>query len=208
MTRLFLLRHGETVWNLHGNRYCGITDIPLNDTGRQQARMAAIALMDNGISAIYCSPLQRSLETARTIGEALKLAPAVDDRLYEVDFGQWEGLTRHEIETRYPGEWDAWMNDPGTAPVGRTGNTGAEVTARYGSFMREIAATHPGESIVVVGHNTSNRLFMADSLGLPLRSYRKLRQHNCGISLLEMHDGELAWERMNETAHLRKNASR
>lgn len=169
--------------------------------------MAGIALKEDGISAIYCSPLRRSLETARTIGEALALEPVADDRLYEVDFGQWEGLTRQEIESRYPGDWDAWMNDPGRARAGQTGNTGAEAAARYGAFMREKSAAHPGESVLVVGHNTVNRLFIADSLGLPLRLYRSFRQQNCGISLLEMHDGEPAWERVNETAHLRAPAA-
>ncbi len=205
MTRFFLLRHGETIWNHQGNRYCGITDIPLNATGQRQARMAGTALTGEGISKIYCSPLQRSIETARIIGAALDLDPVIDERLYELDFGRWEGLTRHEIESKYPSEWEAWMNDPGFAPAGDTGNTGAEVTVRYGSFMRDIEAVHQGESVVVIGHNTSNRLFIADSLELPLRLYRNFKQHNCGISLLEMHNGAIVWERMNETAHLRKN---
>ncbi|WP_337098925.1 histidine phosphatase family protein [Paenibacillus sp. YIM B09110] len=207
MTRFFLLRHGETVWNQQGNRYCGITDIPLNDAGREQARSAGISLMGNGISAIYCSPLQRSLETAKIIGKALALKPVVDDRLYELDFGQWEGVTRHEIESNYRGGWDAWLNDPRIAPAGETGDTGAKAAVRYESFMREKGATHADESVAVIGHNTANRLFIADSLELPLRFYRSFRQHNCGISLMEMHNGEMVWERMNETAHLRKIAT-
>lgn len=180
-----------------------MTDIPLNAAGRQQARLAGTALRGNGISAIYCSPLRRALETARTIGETLSLEPVADDRLYEIDFGRWEGLTRHEIESKHPDGWDAWMNDPGQARAGETGNTGAEVAARYASFMREHRAAHPGGTVLVIGHNTANRLFMADSLGLPLRYYRNFRQHNCGISLMELHDGVMVWERMNETAHLK-----
>ncbi|MGZ3298047.1 MAG: histidine phosphatase family protein [Asticcacaulis sp.] len=92
----FVLRHGQTDWNLQA-RLQGSTDIPLNDTGREQARQAAERLHGLGITRIVSSPLSRALETARIVGERLGLAPDIDGRLIERNFGLFEGLTLDEV---------------------------------------------------------------------------------------------------------------
>ncbi|MGZ3305814.1 MAG: histidine phosphatase family protein [Asticcacaulis sp.] len=92
----FVLRHGQTDWNLQA-RLQGSTDIPLNDTGREQARQAAELLHGLGITRIVSSPLSRALETARIVGERLGLAPDIDGRLIERNFGLFEGLTLDEV---------------------------------------------------------------------------------------------------------------
>lgn len=208
MTRIYLLRHGETEWNSAGNRYCGITDIALNETGRRQARLAGEALASSGITAVYCSPLQRSRDTASIIGGLLALEPVADERLYELNFGSWEGLTRSEIEAADAEGWKAWLRNTDTARAGGTGDTGAEVAGRYRSFIQEQTRKRAGEeTLLIVGHNTANRLFIADSLGLPLEKYRSLMQSNCGISALDVHGPEdRVWMQINETAHLRAAA--
>ena len=94
----FVLRHGQTDWNLEA-RLQGSTDIPLNDTGRKQARRAGEVLMAQGIDRIIVSPLSRAMETARLVGETLKLDPVVDPRLTERNFGQFEGMTIDEVHT-------------------------------------------------------------------------------------------------------------
>lgn len=204
MTRIYLLRHGETVWNLQDNRYCGLTDIPLNETGQRQARLAGQALLNKSISAIYCSPLERSRETARIIGQYLQLAPVIDERLYELNFGRWEGMTKQTIEQEYSKQWEAWLNDPSHCRSGITGDTGAEVSMKYQSFVQEQLERHRNESILIVGHNTANRLFIAGTLGLPYSKYRSLSQNNCGISILDEQNGKTVWTTINETAHLRE----
>src|SRR3954467_9265903 len=95
-TLLYLLRHGETDWNRDGNRYAGRTDVPLSDRGREQARAVATTLASVPFSAIYCSTLQRSRETAEIIAASHNLPVVADPRLIEIDFGTWEGLTRAE----------------------------------------------------------------------------------------------------------------
>lgn len=207
MTRFYLLRHGETLWNHQGNRYCGITDISLNSTGQGQAHMAGRALLGTNISSIYCSPLQRSQETAGIIGTLLSLEPIVDDRLYEINFGKWEGLTRSEIENNYANDWASWLTDPCSTRAGQTGDTGAEVLNRYESFVSEQSTRHEERSVLIIGHNTANRLFISGAMGLPLRKYRSFLQNNCGISVLEFQGGEYVWVCLNETAHLREPAS-
>ncbi|WP_443750488.1 histidine phosphatase family protein [Asticcacaulis solisilvae] len=92
----FVLRHGQTDWNLEA-RLQGSTDIALNDTGRQQARHAGEVLTGHGIDRIIVSPLSRAMETAQLVGKALNLAPEIDPRLTERNFGQFEGMTIDEV---------------------------------------------------------------------------------------------------------------
>ena len=104
----FVLRHGQTDWNLQA-RLQGSTDIPLNDTGREQARHAGGVLKAHGLTQIVASPLSRALETARIVGEALGLEPSVDARLIERNFGLFEGMTIDEVH-QHRKEMRAFMN--------------------------------------------------------------------------------------------------
>ncbi|MDV6332774.1 histidine phosphatase family protein [Asticcacaulis sp. 201] len=92
----YVLRHGQTDWNVQA-RLQGSTDIPLNDTGRAQAHVAADILKDQGLTRIVASPLSRALETAQIVGAACALEPIIDDRLIERNFGLFEGMTIDEV---------------------------------------------------------------------------------------------------------------
>ena len=92
----YVLRHGQTDWNVQ-MRLQGSTDIPLNETGRVQAHVAAKILTTEGITKIIASPLSRALETARIVGVAAGIEPIIDDRLIERNFGQFEGMTIDEV---------------------------------------------------------------------------------------------------------------
>lgn len=108
MLPFYVLRHGQTDWNLQA-RLQGSTDIPLNDTGRAQAQRAAQVLSGQGISRIVASPLSRARETADIVGQALGLAPILDNRLIERNFGLFEGMTIDEVH-RYRDEMREDMN--------------------------------------------------------------------------------------------------
>ncbi|MFT4076017.1 MAG: histidine phosphatase family protein [Asticcacaulis sp.] len=92
----YVLRHGQTDWNVQ-MRLQGSTDIPLNETGRAQAHVAAKILAGEGITKIIASPLSRALETARIVGAASGIEPVIDGRLIERNFGQFEGMTIDEV---------------------------------------------------------------------------------------------------------------
>ena len=109
MTDLVLVRHGETEWNRIG-RVQGRTDIPLNDTGRQQARETAERLRERGdrFDAVVASPLSRAAETARIVADGLDLgAVELVDALVERDYGGAEGMTGAEIDARFGGRLEA-----------------------------------------------------------------------------------------------------
>ncbi|MBI3763708.1 MAG: histidine phosphatase family protein, partial [Chloroflexi bacterium] len=111
MTRLWLIRHGETDWNVEG-RWQGQTDPPLNESGRAQAEALAAQLAGIRIEAIYSSDLQRAHTTARIIARGLGLPVRLDARWREIDQGEWEGLLVTEVAARYPDELAARRSDP------------------------------------------------------------------------------------------------
>lgn len=105
---ILLARHGETDWNVPPARVMGSVDIPLNARGREQAGELASEVEPRGVAAVYASPLARAAETARIVGDALGLEPALDARLAESDRGTWEGRLLSDIEREEPGAWAAW----------------------------------------------------------------------------------------------------
>lgn len=146
MTDLYLVRHGETDWNRQ-RRIQGRTDIPLNDTGREQARLTGMLLTRRPIDRVVASPLGRARETAQIIAGELGLPePELHDALVERDYGAAEGLTYHQIDSRYP---------EGTRVPGR--ETREEVAARIIPALLALADAHTGESLVVVSHGGAIR---------------------------------------------------
>jgi broad specificity phosphatase PhoE len=139
---LVLVRHGETDWNRDG-RVQGHTDVPLNDTGRQQARAVADLLAEQPLSAAYSSDLARALETATIVAGPLGLEVVALEGLREKHFGSWEGLTGDEVRARYPQAATGHWGD---------GETTEAMTARVLGALHEIAAAHPGEAVLVVTH--------------------------------------------------------
>src|SRR5262245_43654647 len=97
MTHLFLVRHGTTVWHAE-NRYAGRSDVALDPNGYEQARRLATWASEARLGAIWCSPLTRARETAAPAGRAAGLAPQVDNRIREIDFGHIEGKTMAEAQ--------------------------------------------------------------------------------------------------------------
>ena len=139
--QLYLVRHGETDWNA-AHRIQGSTDIPLNDTGRDQAAATGRLLAQRRWDAIYSSPLVRAFETASIIADTIGLgAPLPVPEIVERNYGEAEGLTGDEIDRRFPGE---------TPVPGR--ETREEVIARVLPALLELAERHSGESVIVVGH--------------------------------------------------------
>ena len=152
-TRIIAVRHGETDWNVD-TRIQGQLDIGLNDKGRWQAARVAQALADEALDAVYSSDLSRAHATAQAIAAAQAepaLAVQTHAGLRERGFGKFEGHTYAAIEEQWPDESRLWrIRDPHFAPVG--GESPAQVMARVGHTVNDIAARHPGEQIVLVAH--------------------------------------------------------
>ena len=166
-TRVLLVRHGQSEWNAVG-RWQGQADPPLSDVGRAQARAAAHSL--GALDAIFASDLQRATETAAIIAAELGVGPVVVDAdLRERDAGEWSGLTRAEIEERYPGYLDttpsfaagAPRRPPGWEPDDSVLERALRALGTIGDAVDGgdvLAVTHGGLIYVVEGHLGQDRI--------------------------------------------------
>jgi len=196
MLKVYLLRHGETSYNADGNRYCGRTDIHLTEKGVQQANLVNEQIRNIHFDAVYSSPLIRARRTAEIASGSQEVI--IDNRLIEVDFGNWEGKTKEEFIEENAELWYSWMNNPAVAQAGGSGESGAEVVERVDHFYQEMLQRHSSGKILVVGHNGINRLYMAHKLGMPLKNYRRIVQENSSITMFELNqDGNFTLEKLN-----------
>ena len=185
MVTICLLRHGETAYNADGNKYCGRTDIDLTNKGFEQAYRMNELLKDYNFDAIFSSPLQRAKLTAQ-IASGRPDDVLTDERLIEVDFGQWEGKRPEEFQSEDPESWENWLTNPENNKAGRTGENVKEVIKRLDSFFNELLKNYNNKTVLIVGHNGVNRLFMASKLGMPLKNYRRIVQENSALTILKL----------------------
>jgi broad specificity phosphatase PhoE len=162
VTTILLARHGETDWNRE-NRFQGHADPPLNETGRAQASELARALADEPLAAVYSSPLRRAFETAQVVAAPHGLEPVGVDALREVDVGSWQGLTRAEIEERFPEQFARWLQYEQGWDDGESYD---EMGSRVISALLELAAAHEGERILAVSHGGPVRAAYALAEGI------------------------------------------
>ena len=186
-TRLYLVRHGATQLTAE-DRFSGAANVYLSDEGRDQVEHLARRLADDNISAIYSSPLDRTIETASILAKTHNLSPTPYDELREISHGHWEGLTRKEVEERFLEEYTAWESDPFTfAPQG--GESGISVLARALPVIREIVVNHTDKNVVVVSHKATLRLILSSLLGFDARGYRdRLDQAPACLNILDFKD--------------------
>ncbi|MHB8780198.1 MAG: histidine phosphatase family protein [Candidatus Geothermincolia bacterium] len=198
--RLYLVRHGETEYNRH-DLFRGLTDIPLNETGRLQARAAAEYLKDHPIAAFYSGPLQRSRDTcdaiARAHGAPVRLMPQLQD----IDYGEWSGRTVAEVREGYPQVFRVWGTDPERVTF-PGGESLADAAARVEQGLAELAARHPDEAVVAVGHKMVNRLILCAVLDAPIASMWHIEQFNGAINVIDTGPRGYLLVQLNETSHL------
>ncbi|MEW6300878.1 MAG: histidine phosphatase family protein [Thermodesulfobacteriota bacterium] len=201
--RVLLVRHGETVWNQE-NRWQGHADVPLSEVGREQARRLARRLRAEGrrVRAIYASDLQRALQTAEILGEALSVPPIPEVGWREMDIGTWSGLTTAEVVARYAAEWER-LRAGEDLPRGG-GETFAQFQGRIVRCVRHLIDRHAGEQVVVVTHGGAVRALLLHCRGLDVSRFRQIDKiGNTGISEVTFAaTGEAVIHSVNDTNHL------
>jgi probable phosphoglycerate mutase len=200
-TRLYLVRHGAT--NLTAeNRFSGAIGVDLSEEGRFQVERLSQRLRAEGIKAVYTSPLSRTVETAEILCRPSSYVPIRREGLREITHGRWEGLTRKEVEERFPGEYAMWEADPYTfAPEG--GESGLSVLARALPIIREIVVAHANERVLIVSHKATLRLILSSLLGFDARGYRdRLEQSPACLNIVDFRDPVRARLMLfNDTSH-------
>ena len=190
VTKLLLVRHGETDWNRDG-RWQGGSDTRLNDVGREQARALAQQL-DGEIDVLYSSDLARARETAEIVAAKLGLEVRLDPRLRERGFGSWEGLTTTEIEERFADAHRRWLAGEGAGAD--DAEAFEDFSARVEDFLSDVLRLHPGEEVLVISHGGSIRVIHALAAGVDyVRDHRLIPGvPNCSVARYGARDGKLA----------------
>ena len=202
-TRLILVRHGETERTVQ-KRYSGRGDVPLTERGRAQARATAarVAVLAPSVAAVVSSPLSRCTATAEAVAAQVGNPPVrTDDDLIECDFGVWEGHTFAEVREGWAAELDAWLASTRVAPP--KGESFVTVAERTGRAVDRLRSAYPGETVVVVSHDSPIKLVLRDALAAGDAFLHRLYLDTAGISVLDLYpDGGVAVRSVNDTSHL------
>ena len=181
--KFYVTRHGQTAWNRE-NLVCGITDLPLDETGREQARQTAQKLKDTHLDRVIVSPLLRARQTAELICQGRALPLSVDARVREQNYGIYEGVSRFDegflshkrsFATRYPG-----------------GESHMSTAVRVYSFLEDTARNCPGESVLVVCHGGICRIIESYFHDMTNEEFFQFNMGNCEVReyQLELPQGE------------------
>ena len=184
-------------------RFRGRADVPLNETGLAQAEATGRRVAAEWQpSAIYTSPLSRSVRTAEVIARHFGLEVRPHPGLADINYGEWQGLTPDEARQRWPEEVDAWFTRPYLARI-PGGEALDDLRTRVMQTIDELASRRPDETIVAVGHTVINRTILLGVLGLSNERFWHIRQDNCAINVFEADKGDFVLVSLNDTCHLR-----
>ncbi len=183
--KIYLVRHGETDWNLSGKAQ-GQSDIPLNSTGESQALSISEYFSDINIESIYSSSVQRALKTASIIALNHDHDPIINDKFLEIDFGALDGTPLNEMRSRFPEFFDKWSSDPTTAIFPESKETLQLLQSRTWEGVGELVKRHKEtDNILIVSHAFAIYSILCRALDMPLRNYGRLRLMPGTISMLE-----------------------
>lgn len=197
---IYLVRHGETVWNREG-RFQGQTDVELSQRGQTQGDRVAERLSTENLDVIVASDLIRAKETAEKVARLAQCPIELDPALREMHFGVWQGYTRDEIQNRFDAAFTKYMTD---ALDGRPteGETFREVMVRVTAAVKRVVAAYPDGRIAIVAHGGSVRATLCHYLGWDPRHRGVYRLDNCSISLLEVRPEFVSLHHLNDCCHL------
>lgn len=201
MIKLYLVRHGETEGNAQ-QWFQGSLDIPLNETGLEQARRLSTFMKPVHFDGIYASPLSRAKKTAEIIAAPHGLTVQTYAELQEISFGVWERHTYDQITKRWPGEIEAFYASEGKLRA-RGGESFLEVRDRITRKTKEILAQHTeGDSVLIVSHGAAIRCLLFGLLELDFRKLWCFQQYNTAFTIIEYYGNRSVMTLMNCTQHL------
>ena len=177
---LYFLRHGETVASKTGG-FCGTSDVELTPEGMIMAKDFAVAYQSVPWKAIFCSPMRRTIATAKPLCDLVGMEMQLRSGLKEINFGEWEGKTPAEVNHEYHDDYVRWQSEPGwNAPPG--GERAIDIARRSSEVIEEIestyadgnvlVSTYPDGNVLVVAHKATIRIMLCSLLGIDVGRYR------------------------------------
>ena len=212
-TRVWLLRHGTSSFNVQRRCQGCCDNSELTPQGREAARISGERLGTAGIQAVISSPLRRATDTAEEVLRGIgaqdgKITFETDARLREIELHQWEGLPLEEIPRRFPEQFLDWRSRPGEFLMQSTNGEAQypvrSLYSRVGLFWNHVLTTCAGKSVLLVTHSGTTRALIACALGLGTEHFHSFQQSNCGVSRLRFSPDsrQARLELLNDTAHL------
>jgi broad specificity phosphatase PhoE len=201
---LYFLRHGETQASQTGG-YCGALDVDLTPEGHRMAEEFSAAYKSLPWAAVFCSPLRRSMDTARPLCDAVGLEMQLRDGLKEIAYGQWEGKTPEEVNRRFHDEYVSWLADPGWfGPTG--GERGVDIARRSAMVLDEIERAHRSGNVLVVSHKATTRIMLCSLLGIDVGRYRdRISMPVAALSIVEMTEQGPLLKVLGDRSYLRES---
>jgi probable phosphoglycerate mutase len=201
MTKIILTRHGH-VDGIAPERFRGRADLRLTAQGLAQAQATSGRIQSScAVAAVYTSPMSRCVRTGQIIAEPLGLEALPMEALNDIEYGEWQGLTPDEARARWPDEVELWYRRPHLARI-VGGETLQDVLARAARGLRVLVDRHPQDTLVLVGHDSVNRVILLHALDLALSHYWRLGQAPCAINQIDAASDGFSVLSINETWHL------
>jgi probable phosphoglycerate mutase len=201
MSIILLVRHGH-VEGINPERFRGRADLALTETGRRQAELLARRIASHWTpSAVFTSPLQRCVATGAAIAGACGIPPATITGLIDLNYGAWQSLTYDDARAKNPDLFAAWFATPELVEF-PGGESLPDVAARTANVLRFALSRDTADTLVLVGHDSVNRVLLTQVLDMPLSAYWRIVQNPCCINEIEITGRSFQLRRMNDTAHL------
>ena len=200
--RFIFVRHGETEWNVTG-RYQGQTDVPLSEKGRAQAEALGKRFADIHVDEVYSSPLKRAYDTARAIAEPKGLPIHKVDGIKELNFGEWDGLTKEQLTEQFGEAFVKYRIEPFHYPMAGEGTLN-RAKLRVGAALEDIKEEfrHTDKTIVVVAHGGILKLAIFYLLDISSRLYRCIELDNTSLTIIDVEEDRCILRILNDAHHL------
>lgn len=202
MADIIIVRHGETAWN-KADRFRGLMDIELDETGRRQAALTAIRIAALPVTAVYSSPVSRAMETAQIIANPLELDVQKVHDIRDISFGQFEGLTVEQARQKNEEVVDSWLNAPENVTF-PGGESLAQVRGRASRAIEKIIKPLTDETIVIVSHRVVIIELIIHFLRLKDSQFRQVRQDTCALNIFTKQKDMIYAILLNDTCHLKE----
>ena len=205
MTKIILTRHGH-VEGIKPARFRGRAELPLTELGRAQAKAVAARIAKTwNVAKVYTSPMGRCVVTGHEIARACRVASEPIETLNDLDYGRWQWRTFDEVRATWPELFAIWQTIPHLVRFPE-GDSLQDLVARTADALRFVLERHASEmeTVVFVGHDSVNRALLLQLLDQPLSAYWRIAQEPCAINEIDVLDGRICVQRINETQHLER----
>ena len=198
---LFFLRHGETIAS-KTDSFCGTSDVELTQAGEKMAQDFALAYQSQPWTAVFSSPMRRTIATAKPLCDLLTIEMQLRDGLKEIDFGEWEGKTPAEVNSEFHDEFVRWQSEPGwNSPPG--GERAIDIARRSSEVIEEIEQTYPSGNVLIVSHKATIRIMLCSLFGIDVGRYRdRIYMPVAAVSVIEFCDQGPLLKKLSDRSHL------